>query len=859
MNNEHTHDIDDGPRDEPSRMYDLLCRYVFGEATEAEGAEVEKALLGSEELRAQKAELDATVALVQGAFVSEKSAANESLSAAQMGELQDAARASAGAESDFELKPVLRGPRPWYAQSAVRFAAAATVLLGVGAHFAARSGDTGSAGEPFSEATVQVSARSEVPASVPDAAMAPSPPAKAVIAIEGAPEPIAEEFEVADAAASSMKHPGTATSLAEKKSMSESLRSLGYGGGVQSSSDDFFLGRGEALQDMATELDAASSQAKRSMGAPGGAQVASDMVSVSNLEHAKEALPDYFRASGTMSKQAQAPAEAPRLFSESERMRPARKERPRDMFFRFWGDNPFVITRSDGLSTFAADVDTASFALARSMLRKGILPKRDQIRTEEFVNYAAPDLAAPTDGTFAVYSELSPSPFGGREDRWLLRVGVRAKDMAPEERPPLALTFVVDTSGSMGTDNRLELVKHALRLLVGQLDGRDTISIVGFSDRAVEVLPPTPASASDAIETALFGLQPGGGTNAEAGLKLGYAQVLSAGAAPGAQRRVIFLSDGVANLGQADQNRLAVEVAEYADQGVFLNTIGVGMSNHNDLFLEQLANKGQGVCDYVGDAADARRAIVERFVSGFVTVAKDLKIQVEFDGQAVLRWRQLGYENRAVADRNFRSDAVDAGEVGAGHQVTCFYELELASAVSEVDVSLAKVRLRWKPIDPSESEAGVQETEHAFSYRGIVAPSFRAASPGFRLGALSAQFAELLRRSYHARGDSMERLAKGFANLLSDAPSKDVGSMAEALTLAKQLGLKALPAPQGTDSDAAQQEAYYQSLIETLGGAEALHPEDAIQDETQPGPRTPEAYEKRIRELLNGDREKRQD
>jgi Ca-activated chloride channel family protein len=661
-----------------------------------------------------------------------------------------------------------------------------------------------------------------------------------------ASEPIAEDFEVAanESGLQNLKSslPGVGAGNAEA---AVSMEAMGYGGSIESSSDDFFLGRGEKDAPGARKKE--SSRARSREG-----RVMTDVAKPSprprpvKLESRQPQL-SRSAASGTST------------FTRSP------NERPRDMFFRFWGDNPFVVTRNDGLSTFAADVDSASFTLARRMLREGMLPQRAQIRTEEFVNYAKPDLAAPTEDAFAVHAELSPSPFGGREDRWLMRVGVRAKDIAREDRPPLALTFVVDTSGSMQTDNRLELVKHALRLLVAQLDGRDTLSIVGFNSSATEVLPPTPATASDTIETALFGLQPGGGTNAEAGLKLGYAQSLSGGAAPNAQKRVIFLSDGVANIGSTDQDRLAQEVSEYADQGVFLNTIGVGMSNHNDLFLEQLANKGQGVCDYVGDAADARRAIVERFVSGFVTVAKDLKIQVEFDGKTVLRWRQLGYENRAVADRDFRNDAVDAGEIGAGHQVTCFYELELSSGVADADAALAKVRLRWKPVGHpmASSESGTTnpeatETENTFTYANIVTPSFRAASPGFRLGALSAQFAEVLRQSYHSRGDSLDRLSKGLANLLTDAPSKDAGAIAEAFKLAKDLGLKAPPASQPQDIDAAQQTAYYQSLIEDLGGADPAEPQGASPGEDSARAMTPEAYEARIRELLDGDLEKRQ-
>ena len=179
------------------------------------------------------------------------------------------------------------------------------------------------------------------------------------------------------------------------------------------------------------------------------------------------------------------------------------KERPSAMFFRFWGDNPFVVTDTDARSTFAADVDTASFTLAERMLKDGMVPAREQIRTEEFVNFSRADMAPPTKDTFALHGELAPSPFGGREDRWLLRVGLRAAEIDRDQRPALALTFVVDTSGSMKENNRLELVKHAMRLLVGERDARDSIAIVRFSNQASEVLPPTSAAARDAPAEAL--------------------------------------------------------------------------------------------------------------------------------------------------------------------------------------------------------------------------------------------------------------------------------------------------------------------------------------------------------------------
>ncbi len=521
-------------------------------------------------------------------------------------------------------------------------------------------------------------------------------------------------------------------------------------------------------------------------------------------------------------------------------------ERPRDMFFRFWGDNPFVITDRDAQSTFAADVDTASFTLARRMLREGFLPPREQVRTEEFVNFAKPDLAPPTEGTFALHGELAPSPFGAREDRWLLRVGVRAAEIERDARPPLALTFVVDTSGSMKENNRLELVKHAIRLLVGELDARDSIAIVRFSNDATEVLAPTSAAARDVIETALFKLQPGGSTNAEDGLKLGYA-LAERMLLEGVQTRVVFLSDGVANVGQTDQDRIANDVASSAARGIFLNTIGVGMANHNDTFLEQMANNGQGVCDYVGDAADARRAIVERFVGNFVTVAKDVKIQVEFDPTQVLRWRQIGYENRAVADKDFRNDAIDAGEIGAGHQVVCLYEIELPSGRVPADAPLATVRLRWKPVTTGEAQPLTEavEIERTFSYDGMVAASFRAASTGFRRAALAAQLAECLRRSTNARGDSMRELGKELAQLLSEDRVEDTAMIADMTKRSIDLGLEALiPTPVAGDLEAQHREAYYDALIDSLGGAD--DPVESGSDQA--------TYESRIKALLESDR-----
>jgi Ca-activated chloride channel family protein len=466
-------------------------------------------------------------------------------------------------------------------------------------------------------------------------------------------------------------------------------------------------------------------------------------------------------------------------------------EKPRDMFFRFWGDNPFETTALDRLSTFSVDVDTASYALARRYLVDGHLPERAQVRTEEFLNYFGPDLPAPTESTFAIHTELAPSLFSNRfstgGDAWMLRVGIRGKEVSREERQPLALTFVVDVSGSMQQESRLELVKHAMRLLLSELDARDAISIVAFSNEARLILPMTSAASRDLIEVAVHQLSPGGGTNAEAGLRMGYEQALAA-LTHGVHNRVVLLSDGVANIGETDQNRLDADVERHRKSGIYLNTIGVGMGNHNDVFLEQLADKGDGICNYVDDAKEARRALVENFTGAFEPIARDVKVQVDFDPAQVQSYRLLGYENRLVADADFRNDAVDAGEVGAGHQVVALYELVRTGAAA--DGPLAKVHLRWKaPYTDGVARPGgdeVTEISKAVS-AGSAASSFEATGPGYRRSILVAQFAEFLRRSFHARDDSLDRLIEETRKLSSELKDADTAEFLSLVETSKAL------------------------------------------------------------------------
>jgi Ca-activated chloride channel homolog len=332
-------------------------------------------------------------------------------------------------------------------------------------------------------------------------------------------------------------------------------------------------------------------------------------------------------------------------------------------------------TDEEALSTFALDVDTASYTLARRHLTEGRLPDPESVRVEEYINHFAQDYPVPNEG-FSVTVDGGPTPFVG-EDTRVLRIGLRAADV--ELRPPTNLVFVVDTSGSMAEGNRLEHVKQSLGMLTEGLNDDDTVTIVAFGSDARLVLSPTLGHRTDRILSAIDSLEPEGSTNFEAGLALAYGaaeELLSDRAAT----RVIVASDGVANVGLDDPESLVDMIRSAADRGVTLVTVGVGMDNYNDALLEQLANDGDGFYAYVDTRQEAEDLFVKDLTGTLVTVAEDARVQVQFDPDSVLEWRLIGYENRALDDESFRDDTVDAGEIGAGHTVTALYELRPGSA-----------------------------------------------------------------------------------------------------------------------------------------------------------------------------------
>ena len=426
-------------------------------------------------------------------------------------------------------------------------------------------------------------------------------------------------------------------------------------------------------------------------------------------------------------------------------------DKPYDLtFFQHYGVNPFIDTEDDQFSTFALDVDTASYTIARRFLDDGHLPDQNSIRVEEFVNYFDQGYEAPTDDAFAIHVDGSPSPFGNG-NHWLMRVGLQGKELLDEQRQDATLVFTIDVSGSMARENRLGLVQQSLRLLVDELRSDDKVAIVTYGDHGSVLLEATEARERGKILQAIDSLEPGGSTYVEDGLKVAYKLAVDE-VASNRITRVMVLSDGVGNVGNTGPNSILRQVQEHVDQGVTLTTVGFGMGNYNDILMEQLANDGDGAYYYVDTLSEARRIFVDDLTGTLQVIAKDAKVQVEFNPEVVSRYRLLGYENRDVADDDFRNDAVDAGEIGAGHSVTALYELKLREGAEGV---IGTVYMRYEDVGLNEVVEISQEFHHS-----DLATAFEAAAPTFQLSAVVAEFAEVLRGSYWAREGNLQAVAE---------------------------------------------------------------------------------------------------
>jgi Ca-activated chloride channel family protein len=421
-----------------------------------------------------------------------------------------------------------------------------------------------------------------------------------------------------------------------------------------------------------------------------------------------------------------------------------------------YGVNPTVDTAAEPISTFAADVDTGSYTLARAYLERGELPPEAAVRVEEFVNafdygYRAPDREA-----FAVQVEAFPSPY--RKGYHVLHVGIKGREVKAEARKSANLVFVIDVSGSMSAENRLPMAKRAMSMLTDQLRPDDSVAIVVYGDNARTVLPPTPASEKERIHAALHGLVSEGSTNVQAGLELGYTVALRGFKANGTNR-IILCSDGVANNGITTADGIFAKVKGKASEGITLTTVGFGMGSYNDVLMERLADMGDGHYAYVDKLDEAKRIFVEQLTGTLEVIAKDVKLQLEFNPEAVERYRLLGFENRALRKEDFANDRVDAGELGAGHAVTAVYEMKLKSRAPKF---FATFRARYK--QPRGGESALVEKALPTE---VIRDTVNASSGPTRLSLVAAGFAEKLRGSYWARNLSWDDLIATWDSLPS--------------------------------------------------------------------------------------------
>ena len=445
-------------------------------------------------------------------------------------------------------------------------------------------------------------------------------------------------------------------------------------------------------------------------------------------------------------------------------------------------ENEFKNPVDHPLSTFSIDVDTASYANVRRFLNGGRLPPPDAVRIEELINYFPYDYAGPDGETpFAVHVDAASAPW--KPEHRLVRIGLQGETVDLSDRPDANLVFLIDVSGSMSSPNKLELVQRSMNLLVEQMEGRDRIAVVVYAGASGLALPSTTANNQETIKHAINNLQSGGSTNGGAGIELAYS-VARQHFIEGGINRVILCTDGDFNVGTTDRGSLSRLIEEKAKTGVFFSVLGFGMGNYQDAAMEELSNKGNGNFGYVDSIKEARKVFVDQMLGTLMTIAKDVKIQVEFNPALVGSYRLIGYENRMLAKEDFNDDTKDAGEIGAGHSVTALYEIVPAGlaanstpsvdplkyqnpAVRKTGVEsdeMLTVKLRYKQPDADDS----QLIEKPFVDPGA---AFAAASDDFRFAASVAAFGMLLRNSQYTEAMTFDEAL----DLARPAKARDPG------------------------------------------------------------------------------------
>jgi Ca-activated chloride channel homolog len=451
-------------------------------------------------------------------------------------------------------------------------------------------------------------------------------------------------------------------------------------------------------------------------------------------------------------------------------------------------DNQVIRVADNAVSTFSIDVDTGSYSNVRRMIEQGQLPPANAVRAEEMINYFDYGYQPPAaiETPFSVTTELAPAPWNPA--RVLMQIGIKGFEVPKAQTPPANLVFLIDTSGSMQSADKIELLKAAFKEMLPGLRARDRVSIVVYAGSAGLVLAPTPGDERERIAEALDQLAAGGSTNGAAGIELAY-QMAQQNYMDGGINRVILATDGDFNVGTVSIDALKTLVADKRKSGIALTTLGFGQGNYQDVTAEQLADVGNGNHAYIDSLQEARKVLVEEVGSTLMTIAKDVKIQVEFNPAQVSEYRLIGYENRMLRREDFNNDRIDAGEIGAGHDVTAIYELTLVGSGAEasdplrygkavavpVDRSgeLAWLKLRYKqptstvstlidkPIQRSQIKA---EPSNRLAFAAAVA----AYADLLRGGSHSAEFdySDVIRLARRGLADDARGYRRGFVSLV---------------------------------------------------------------------------------------------
>jgi Ca-activated chloride channel family protein len=459
--------------------------------------------------------------------------------------------------------------------------------------------------------------------------------------------------------------------------------------------------------------------------------------------------------------------------------------------------NPVKRVAEHPVSTFSIDVDTGAYSNVRRFLQQGRLPPKDAVRVEEMINYFSYDYQGPANRgqPFSVYTEISTTPWN--EKTRLLKVGIKGYAVAKEQLPPANLVFLVDVSGSMESPDKLPLLKSALKMLTQRMSERDFVSLVVYAGASGVVLEPTPGNKTATISAALDRLSAGGSTNGGAGIKLAYAMAKQ-GFIKGGINRVILATDGDFNVGTVNFESLKQLIEEQRASGIELTTLGFGGGNYNDHLMEQLADAGNGNYAYIDTLNEARKVLVEEMSATLFTIARDVKIQIEFNPAAVAEYRLIGYENRMLKREDFNNDKIDAGDIGAGHTVTALYEIALAGDGGErieplrygvnkpaagSKEELAFLRLRYKL--PGEEQSKLLE-------QGLLRKDIKKidqSSDDLRFAASVAAFGQMLRGGEHLGKVSWPEIRQLASNARGDDAFGYRGEFLQLLAMAETLSV----------------------------------------------------------------------